>query len=103
MVRRTIGQTKEESQRTVREIATKHESESQQGHRRMIAISGTDAKRNDTKEALIGQLEEARERTRFLLGSVSNEDLGVRHDAIMSPLIWDYGHIGNYEELWLLQ
>ena len=21
----------------------------------------------------------------------------------MSPLIWDYGHIGNYEELWLLQ
>ncbi len=21
----------------------------------------------------------------------------------MSPLIWDYGHIGNYEELWLLK
>ena len=21
----------------------------------------------------------------------------------MSPLIWDYGHIANYEELWLLQ
>mgnify|MGYP001764858880 CR=1 FL=1 len=21
----------------------------------------------------------------------------------MSPLIWDYGHIGNYEELWLLE
>jgi len=21
----------------------------------------------------------------------------------MSPLIWDYGHVGNYEELWLLE
>jgi gamma-glutamyl hercynylcysteine S-oxide synthase len=27
----------------------------------------------------------------------------VQHDQIMSPLIWDYGHVGNYEELWLLQ
>ena len=81
----------------------KYESESQQGYRRMIAIFGTDIKRNDAREALVGQLEEARERTRFLLGPVSEEDLAVQHDRIMSPLIWDYGHIGNYEELWLLQ
>ena len=27
----------------------------------------------------------------------------MQHDPIMSPLIWDYGHIGNYEELWLLE
>ena len=30
-------------------------------------------------------------------------DLAAQHDPIMSPLIWDYGHIGNYEELWLLE
>ncbi|MCA1716039.1 MAG: DinB family protein, partial [Actinobacteria bacterium] len=69
----------------------------------MIAIFGTDTRRNDTKEALAERLEEARERTRFLLGPVSEEDLAAQHDPIMSPLIWDYGHIGNYEELWLLQ
>ena len=56
-----------------------------------------------SKDALARKLEEARERTRFLLGPVSEEDLAVQHDQIMSPLIWDYGHVGNYEELWLLQ
>src|ERR671916_776990 len=56
-----------------------------------------------SKHVLAGKLEEARERTRLLLGPVSEEDLVAQHDQIMSPLIWDYGHIGNYEELWLLQ
>jgi iron(II)-dependent oxidoreductase len=56
-----------------------------------------------SKDVLAGKLEEARERTRFLLEGVSEEDLKTQHDQIMSPLIWDYGHIGNYEELWLLQ
>jgi len=50
-----------------------------------------------SKDALAGKLEEARERTRFLLGPVSEEDLVAQHDQIMSPLIWDYGHIANYE------
>jgi len=96
MVGRTIGRTKEGSQRAVQEIAMKYESESQQGYRRMIAIFGTDIKRNDAREALVGQLEEARERTRFLLEPLSEEDLAIQHDPIMSPLIWDYGHIANY-------
>ena len=56
-----------------------------------------------SKDVLAGKLEEARERTRFLLEPVSEEDLVAQHDQIMSPLIWDYGHIANYEELWLLQ
>ncbi len=56
-----------------------------------------------TKEDLVRRLEEARERTRWLLREVSDEDLAAQHDRIMSPLIWDYGHIGNYEELWLLE
>ena len=56
-----------------------------------------------SKDVLAGKLEEARERTRFLLEPVSEEDLVAQHDQIMSPLIWDYGHVANYEELWLLQ
>jgi iron(II)-dependent oxidoreductase len=61
-----------------------------------------DTKGGENKETLIEQLTGARERTRRLLGGVSEEDLYKQHDRIMSPLIWDYGHIGNYEELWLL-
>ena len=60
-------------------------------------------RRGDVKEVLAQQLEEARERTRFLLAGVSEGDLVSQHDPIMSPPIWDYGHIGNYEELWLLK
>ncbi len=68
-----------------------------------IAIFGVDAKHGDAKEALVQRLQETRERTRLLLEMVPEEDLLAQHDPIMSPLIWDYGHIGNYEELWLLQ
>ncbi|MDP9487708.1 MAG: ergothioneine biosynthesis protein EgtB [Actinomycetota bacterium] len=60
-------------------------------------------RRGGAKEVLAQQLEEARERTRLLLEGVSKEDLLAQHDPIMSPPIWDYGHIGNYEELWLLK
>jgi iron(II)-dependent oxidoreductase len=55
------------------------------------------------KKDLAEKLREARERTRWLLSTVSDEDLIRQHDPIMSPMIWDYGHIGNYEELWLLK
>jgi iron(II)-dependent oxidoreductase len=72
---------------------------------------GTSQGKHDTHEArqtrlrqrIAEELEEARRRTRYLLATVSEEDLAVQHDPIMSPLIWDYGHIGYYEELWLLQ
>jgi iron(II)-dependent oxidoreductase len=67
-------------------------------HRTDSGIDKAVLKRNIAEE-----LEEARERTRRLLAEVSEEDLTAQHDPIMSPLIWDYGHIGYYEELWLLQ
>ncbi|HEU4846648.1 MAG TPA: DinB family protein, partial [Rubrobacteraceae bacterium] len=62
-----------------------------------------DARKAVSKDGLARRLQEARERTRWLLRTVSDEDLARQHDEIMSPLIWDYGHIGNYEELWLLE
>ena len=62
-----------------------------------------DTRRAVPKDQIAGQLEEARQRTRRLLSTVSDENLCRQHDPIMSPLIWDYGHIGNYEELWLLE
>jgi gamma-glutamyl hercynylcysteine S-oxide synthase len=62
-----------------------------------------DTRKARLKQSLVEELEEARWRTRHLLTSVSEEDLATQHDPTMSPLIWDYGHIGYYEELWLLQ
>ena len=62
-----------------------------------------DTQRAVANDHIVRQLEEARQRTRWLLSTVSDEDLSRQHDPIMSPLVWGYGHIGNYEELWLLE
>ena len=46
-------------------------------------------------------LTEARERTVRLIEPLSDEDLQVQHDPLMSPIVWDLGHIAHFEELWL--
>ena len=46
-------------------------------------------------------LEEARARTLLLVSGLSDEDLHRQHDPLMSPIIWDIGHIAHFEELWL--
>src|SRR5215208_15750 len=71
--------------------------------RRRITSVVMNAKGGTNKGVIVEGLTEARERTRFLLRGISEENLTIQHDPIMSPLIWDYGHIGNYEELWLLK
>lgn len=45
-----------------------------------------------------------RSRLRTLTYTDLDDDLLVRqHSPLMSPLVWDLAHIGNYEELWLLR
>jgi gamma-glutamyl hercynylcysteine S-oxide synthase len=51
---------------------------------------------------LIDVLNEARERTLQLVAPVSEQDLTSQHDVLMSPIVWDLGHIAHFEELWLL-
>jgi len=46
-------------------------------------------------------LTDARERTLALVASVSDEDLEGVHSPLMSPLVWDLGHIAAFEDLWL--
>jgi iron(II)-dependent oxidoreductase len=46
-------------------------------------------------------LEEARERTLALVEPVSDADLDRQHDPLMSPLVWDLGHIAAFEDLWV--
>ena len=51
--------------------------------------------------AIAGQLLEARDRTFLLTSPLTDEDLHAQHDALMSPILWDLGHIAHFEELWL--
>jgi len=46
-------------------------------------------------------LAEARERTLTIVRPVSDADLSLQHDPLMSPIIWDLGHIAAFEDLWL--
>ncbi|MGE5745846.1 MAG: ergothioneine biosynthesis protein EgtB [Solirubrobacterales bacterium] len=55
------------------------------------------------KAALAGRLEEARRHTLELIEPLTEEQLNRVYDPILSPLIWDLGHIANFEELWLVR
>jgi iron(II)-dependent oxidoreductase len=52
------------------------------------------------QEAIVA-LVQAREGTLALIAGLSGEDLERVHSPIMSPLVWDLGHIAAYEDLWL--
>src|SRR3954452_14212121 len=58
---------------------------------------------SDRKAELAGQLEDARRHTLKLVEPLTEEQLNRVYDPILSPLIWDLGHIANFEELWLVQ
>jgi gamma-glutamyl hercynylcysteine S-oxide synthase len=52
-------------------------------------------------QSLAELLGEARARTLLLVSPLSDEELHRQHDPLMSPIIWDLGHIAHFEELWL--
>ena len=54
-----------------------------------------------TREGASALLAEARERTLLLVDSLTSADLRTQHDVLMSPILWDLGHIAHFEELWL--
>jgi len=58
--------------------------------------------RSSVKERIAVELEAGRTRSLDLLAPVSEDDLLRQHSPLMSPLVWDLAHVGNYEEQWLL-
>lgn len=48
-------------------------------------------------------LRDERERTLDLIAPLSADALTRQHDRLMSPIVWDLGHIGAFEELWLVR
>ncbi|TMK61880.1 MAG: ergothioneine biosynthesis protein EgtB [Actinobacteria bacterium] len=53
------------------------------------------------RERIGGLLEEARQRTLWLVDPVAEAEMDRVHDPLMSPLVWDLAHIAAFEELWL--
>ena len=53
-------------------------------------------------EGAVEGLTEARERTFALVASLTDEVLEAVHSTLMSPLVWDLGHIAAFEDLWLV-
>jgi iron(II)-dependent oxidoreductase len=60
---------------------------------------GTDALR----DRLAAELERTRARSVALTDAVDDGELVRQHAPIMSPLVWDFAHVGNQEELWLVR
>jgi iron(II)-dependent oxidoreductase len=51
--------------------------------------------------AIADRLTAVRERTLALVEPLADDALGRRPSPLMSPPLWDLGHIGAYEELWV--
>ncbi|MGH3788813.1 MAG: ergothioneine biosynthesis protein EgtB [Pseudonocardiaceae bacterium] len=64
-----------------------------------IAELGTTALRNH----VAAELTRTRARSTALTDALDDGDLVRQHARIMSPLVWDFAHIGNQEELWLVR
>jgi gamma-glutamyl hercynylcysteine S-oxide synthase len=64
-------------------------------------MSQTAVRSSTLKSKLVARLDEARQRTLLLVQGLSDEELHRQHDPLMSPIIWDVGHIAHFEELWL--
>ncbi len=46
---------------------------------------------------------DARQRTLLLAAPLSEPELKAQHNRLMSPVVWDLGHIAHFEELWLVR
>jgi len=62
----------------------------------------TNAVSPDAEQMLLA-MGAAREATFALVAHLDDEQLERVHSTIMSPLVWDLGHIAAYEDLWLAQ
>ncbi len=55
------------------------------------------------REHIAAELARTRQRSTALTEAVDEPELISQHSPLMSPLVWDYAHIGNQEEIWLVR
>src|ERR1700734_924240 len=52
-------------------------------------------------ERVLVAMDDTRKATFALVAPLSDAQLETVHSPLMSPLVWDLGHIAAYEDLWL--
>ena len=57
----------------------------------------------ELREHIAAELTRTRQRSTALTDAVDEPDLVSQHSPLMSPLVWDYAHIANQEEIWLVR
>jgi iron(II)-dependent oxidoreductase len=55
------------------------------------------------KRHIATDLARTRQRTFVMTETLTDDDLSLQYSPLMSPLVWDMGHIANFEEFWLLR
>jgi iron(II)-dependent oxidoreductase len=55
------------------------------------------------RQSVAAALTAVRERTLELIAGLSEDALSRQHNSLMSPINWDLGHIGAFEDLWLVR
>ncbi len=55
------------------------------------------------RASIVAELTRARARTLALMDQHDEDEQRAQQSPLMSPMVWDLAHIGNYEELWLLR
>ncbi len=68
----------------------------------MATIAHTDRAPLLHASQALAELHRARGRTLALIAPLSEQQLEAVHSPLMSPLVWDLGHIAAYEDLWLV-
>ncbi len=58
---------------------------------------------SEARAVLERELSRIRHRTHRMVDPLSDDDVHKQFDSIMSPVVWDVGHVGNFEEYWLLR
>jgi gamma-glutamyl hercynylcysteine S-oxide synthase len=56
-----------------------------------------------SRATILERLGKVRARTLSLVESLSEDALNRVHDPLMSPVVWDLGHMATFEDLWLAQ
>ena len=62
--------------------------------------AGHDDEQKASVERALGTI---RARTFRMTDPLTHDDLHKQHDPLMSPIVWDMGHVANFEEFWLLR
>jgi len=56
-----------------------------------------------TRETIVQALSTIRQRTLDIVAPISESGLREQHSPLMSPIVWDLGHIAEFEDLWLVE